>query len=396
MEINDLKSEILPFLEKWVRYLYNYAINKGMSFNDNVGFGKYVLINRLKNHYSIEILGFQKITNNPQFIIEVKPNNVDLNFLINGGKNFEDYKGLHSIVNGENCHNYNVLYSFSNLCMSVVKRENVSNVLLDDVIYYESGIFKESCDLPFHFYPNSTNIFLNNIAIISRVNGVCSFRRHATTIIVNKNIPKDKFQKLLNNILNGIDPIEGQAPQGIKLKFQIISELKSLAYHKVDETAIDKFIQLISDDFAKALGYKSCKSNIKLEIQGSNQTGTVKQYLTPDFLMEKKDGYYDILDLKIGLLSADFAFGDWTNSYFSSYAQKLLGQLAGYRRYFAKNENAIWARENLDISVNQPKLIGIAGNHNNFDRETVDRALEGNIDDFHLISYNELANLLKK
>lgn len=203
------------------------------------------------------------------------------------------------------------------------------------------------------------------------------------------------FNSLLNKIFD-CSTFNIQNLNGCKLQPQLISELKSLAYHKVDETAIDKFIQLISNQFANSLGYKSAKSNIRLEIQDSTSKSTEKKYLTPDFMMEREDGYYDILDLKLGLLNSDFAFGDWTNSYFSSYATKLVGQLNGYKRYFSDPENAKWTYEKHLIKVQNPKLIGIAGNHNNFDRKIVDTALEGNIADFNLISYNELANLLRQ
>lgn len=396
MEVSELKSQLIPFLRKWIISLSTTIKKQGKRYNDDVGFGNYVLINRLENHYSIEILGFQNITDNPNFIFEDKPNISDLNFFINGGKDFEEYNGLKSIVDGTNAINNDTFCSFSNLLMSVVKTENVIDVLFDDVTPYKSTIIKEECDLPFYFPMEATNIFFHNISIVSKVKEIYSFRRHATTMIIRKNITIPEFQIFLNKIFEGINVIPSQAPAGIKLKFQTISELKSLAYHKVDETSIDKFIQLISDDFAIALGYVSARSNVRLEIQEKSANTTDKKFLTPDFLMEKEDGTFDILDLKIGLLTADFAFGDWTNSYFSSYAQKLLGQLAGYRRYFSNKENADWAYAKYGIKVEQPKLIGIAGNHNNFNRQIVDTALEGNIDDFNLISYNDLTELLMK
>lgn len=395
MEISELKSQLIPFLRYWIVTLSTDIKKQGKKYNDDVGFGNYVLINRLKNHYSIEILGFQKITDKPNFIFEDKPNNSDLNFFINGGKNFDDYNGLKAIMDGTNVINNDSFCSISNLLMSVVKTENVIDVLFDEVTSFKSAIFKEDCDLPFYFPMEATNIFLHNIAIVSKVGETYSFRRHSTTMIIRKNITVTEFQIFLKNIFDGINEIPNQAPPGVKLKYQIISELKSLAYHKVDETSIDKFIQIIADDFAIALGYISARSNVRLEIQENLANSTDKKYLTPDFLMEKKDGTFDILDLKIGLLTADFAFGDWTNSYFSSYAQKLLGQLAGYKRYFSNKENADWTYAKYGIKVKQPKLIGIAGNHNNFNRQIVDTALEGNIDDFNLISYNDLTELLK-
>lgn len=395
MNIPELKSNLIPKLKEWVNHL-DYSMRKhGSEFNNSFGFGNYVLINRLENHFVIEIIGFQEINQNPKFIVEDKPNNSDLNFFINGGLKYDNYKGLEPIFKTENSNNHQQLVNIGHRLLSVAKIDNIVNVLFEDLSMYKSRIKKECCELPFHFLEDTTNIFLNNISIISQVNEIYSFRRHSATIIIEKSISVIDFNSLLNKIFD-CSSFDFDKLNGCKLKHQLISELKSLAYHKVDETAIDKFIQLISDKFANSLGYKSAKSNIRLEIQDPTSKSTEKKYLTPDFMMEKEDGFYDILDLKLGLLNSNFAFGDWTNSYFSSYATKLIGQLNGYKRYFSDPENAKWAFENHSIKIENPKLIGIAGNHNNFDREVVDKALDGNIADFHLISYNELADLLKK
>ncbi|WP_149207884.1 hypothetical protein [Flavobacterium johnsoniae] len=396
MNILELKSNLIPKLENWVKHLDLSMKAMGKEFNNSFGFGNYILINRLENHFAIEIYGFQEITNNPKFIIEDKPNKYNLNFFLNGGKYYPQYDGLKSIVDGKNANNHQTVYSFSDLLLSVASANDLIDVLFEDTKLYKNKLIKEECDLPFHFSNECTNIFFNNISIISQINGFYSFRRHSTTLIVNSSITEKDFTCLLNKVFDCSNFDIEKPLNGCKHKFQLISELKSLAYYKVDETAIDKFIQLISNQFATSLGYKSAKSNIRLEIQDNSSKSTEKQYLTPDYMMEREDGFYDILDLKLGLLNSDFAFGDWTNSYFSNYATKLVGQLNGYKRYFSDPENAKWAYQQYSIQVENPKLIGIAGNHNNFDRKIVDRVLEGNVDDFNLISYNELADLLKQ
>lgn len=393
MNILELKSNLIPKLENWVRHLDHSMKAQGKEFNDSFGFGNYVLINKLENHFVIEIIGFQEINQNPFFFVEDKPNNCDINFFINGGLKYDNYTGLEPIFKTENSNNHEQLVNISHLLLSVAKIDNIVDVLFEDVSMYKNSIIKECCELPFHLLEDTTNIFLNNISIISKADDIYSFRRHSATIIIEKSISVIDFNSLLDKIFD-CSTFDFNRLSGCKLKHQLISELKSLAYHKVDETAIDKFIQLISDQFANSLGYKSAKSNIRLEIQNT-AIGTEKKYLTPDFMMERKDGYFDILDLKLGLLNSDFAFGDWTNSFFSRYGNSLIGQLNGYKRYFSNPENAQWAFKNLSIQINDPKLIGIAGNHNNFDRKIVDIALEGNIADFHLISYTELANFLK-
>tara|TARA_R110002020_G_scaffold303939_2_gene519460 strand:- start:79317 stop:80513 length:1197 start_codon:yes stop_codon:yes gene_type:complete len=395
MEINNLKSILESILIKWVHAVNIRAVKEHRSFYKGFGFCRYVLINRLQNHYVIELLGFQPFTNNPSFIIEDKPNKYDLNFFINGGKFFKDYKGLNPIIKFKDVNDYTCKTGAANLFLTVTKVPEFIEEFFEDYFHHNTRITSpiEECELPFNLPSDSTNIFLHNLALVSQVQGIYSFRRHSTTIVINKNITTIQFKKFLKQLFN-VGQIDWENIYGGRFKFQLISELKSLAYLNVDETAIDKFIQLISIPFAKALGYKSAKSNIRLQIS-STELKTDKKYLTPDFLLEREDGYYDILDLKLGLLNSDFAFGDWTNSYFSSYAQKLLGQLKGYQRYFSFDSNSDWAFQKYGIKIKNPILIGIAGNHNNFNREVVERALEGNIESFRLINYNQLAELLK-
>lgn len=59
MKINELKSLLDPFLKNRIIQLYNFTHKQGKRYNDYVGFGNYVLINKLDYHYSIEILAFK-------------------------------------------------------------------------------------------------------------------------------------------------------------------------------------------------------------------------------------------------------------------------------------------------------------------------------------------------
>lgn len=134
----------------------------------------------------MEIIGFQEISNNPKFVVEDKPNNSDLNFFLNGGTKYDNYEGLEPIFKTENTNDYQGLMNIGHLLTSVVKIDNVVDVLFDDISMYKNIIIKESSELPFHFLEDATNIFLNNVSIISRANGIYSFRRHSATIIIEK------------------------------------------------------------------------------------------------------------------------------------------------------------------------------------------------------------------
>lgn len=60
MNITELKSNLIPKLEEWVKHL-NYSMRKqGKEFNSSFGFGNYVLINRLKIISLWKLLVFKK------------------------------------------------------------------------------------------------------------------------------------------------------------------------------------------------------------------------------------------------------------------------------------------------------------------------------------------------
>ncbi|MET2985896.1 hypothetical protein [Aureibaculum conchae] len=363
-----------------------------MKIHSDAGFGNYIIINSLEYHYVIELLGFQKIANKPKFVIEDKTFSYNINYLLNGGKISNDYSNFKPAIEVSNnaSHIHFVNFVFASTSDKGFLKKNFDEIV-DDYPYFNS----DDSDLPFIVNNDTTGLFFNNFLVFSKMEGIYSFRRHSSTIIITKNTNIRQFNKILNSIFNINDFRKNKSLNGWRKKSDIISELKSLAYHKVHETTIDKFLQLNSHLFAKALGYKSAKSNINLELQVHKDKFEKNLKLIPDFMLEREDGFYDFLDLKVGLLSYDFALGNWSNARFSSYGQNLLGQLKGYKRYFSSKENADWVYDKYKVKIKDPKLIGIAGNHNNFIHETVKLALENHSNDFVLYSYNDLAKKMK-
>ncbi len=396
MIVNELKLILESFLIRWIKVINLEVEYNGLKIQNNVGFGEYVIITRLENHFVIELLGFQKISANPKFIIEDKPCSYDINFFINGGKKDERFSILNSTFDFSKHEFYKENSVISGgFVVPAVDRQIINELLVYPLTGKETVLLRKDGDLPIVFSEKTSNVLFHDFTIISKVNNHYSLRRHSTSIIVEKNIKNIDFKNFLKRVFNKSLLRKGKF-FGSKYKYQLISELKSLAYHKVHETTIDKFLQLNSDLFAKSLGYISAKSNIRLQLQVNKDKFGKEKELIPDFMLERKDGYFDILDLKIGLLSYDFALGDWSNTRFSSYGQSLLSQLIGYKRYFSFQENADWAFKKYNIKLNKLKLIGIAGNHNNFNHEVVRLALDNHVNDFVLYSYNDLAKKMKE
>jgi hypothetical protein len=172
--------------------------------------------------------------------------------------------------------------------------------------------------------------------------------------------------------------------------------LLSLTNQATNERVIDRFIADRKRHFAKALGYKDAISQPSLKIIDSNELGPDDEFLQPDYLMEKEDGTYDILDLKKALVSS-VTVGSPKRLRFNAYVNELIAQLHGYKRYFQSDKNREWAKTNLGIQTDQNlRLIGVVGNHNNFFRGTVDIALDQYKKHIVVFSYSDIVDLLKK
>jgi len=171
-------------------------------------------------------------------------------------------------------------------------------------------------------------------------------------------------------------------------------ELTSLTDQNVNERIIDRFIQAHSKHFSNALGYKKALSKVELKWMDGDSTDPKSS--SPDYLMQRKDGYFDILDLKTSMLKYNsLTRGGKSRCRFNAYVSELIAQLIGYERYFKRDKNSKWVYDTHGIKIQNPRLIGIVGNYDNFIREDVDLALEQYKDNITILSYADLTNLLR-
>ena len=171
-------------------------------------------------------------------------------------------------------------------------------------------------------------------------------------------------------------------------------QLASLSDQDISERTIDRFIQSHTHLFAKALGYRRALSQIELQwIDRKDDDPIVSK---PDYLLEREDGFFDILDLKKALLRKPVTTGKKARIRFNTYVGELTAQISGYERYFHNKENCKWAYNKHDIRVSNPRLIGVVGNYDSFQRDDVDLALEQYKDSITILGYHELISLLRK
>jgi hypothetical protein len=117
----------------------------------------------------------------------------------------------------------------------------------------------------------------------------------------------------------------------------------------------------------------------------------------PDYLMERLDGKFDILDLKTGAIRyKSLTKGGKARIRFVDYVDELVAQLVVYKRYFGSLANKEWAYEKYGIQTDNIRLIGIVGNQNNFIQKEVSAALKKYADEIVILSYPDLVALLRK
>ncbi|MDO9229977.1 MAG: hypothetical protein Q7U03_10485 [Syntrophales bacterium] len=244
-------------------------------------------------------------------------------------------------------------------------------------------------------------LVLRDIDIVRSQGPEIYFRRISTVLVLRKTIGEEELRAWLSEKAQYMFMAQVFADVlGINIDYSVSEEgfavqLLSLSQQDVCEPTIDTFIRENASFFAKALGYRDAISQQQLQI--INTEGLTGEYLQPDYLMLREDGGYDILDLKKALMSRQTTVGTQNRIRFSAYVAELIGQLEGYRRYFSLRENRDWVTSNLGINVSDnPRLIGIVGNHNNFERDQVDLAMGAYRDNISILSYAEIVNLLRK
>ena len=258
-------------------------------------------------------------------------------------------------------------------------------------------------EIPLAVLPRTNYAYLVNVELIRTDNLKIFYRTIPSAFIVQKSVADAGLYDWLNKtcsdlvqrgIIIGINPIADAPIEHFS------NQLLSLANQSVNESYIDNFLLENSDYFANALGYQRALSQKVLS--WLERTDIDPYESKPDYLMERKDGYFDILDLKKGVIPYSSVTKHIKSGKdgkarisFNSYVTDLIAQLQDYERFFRYEENSKWALKEYRIKVKNPRLIGIVGNYNNFDNDEVKYAIEPYRDKIKIISYIGLVNFLK-
>jgi hypothetical protein len=260
--------------------------------------------------------------------------------------------------------------------------------------------------IPIVIAPEADYLLFNDIELFE-TNGICvHYKIMPSVFVIRKPVDENELQKSFEYLTrsnlqfvrfsNNIVGINTGLNSSVE---HFADQLFSLSTQNTKEAIIDSFIQEHANYFAKALGYKSTLSQKKLK--WVRRKGNDPDVSIPDFLMEREDGYYDILDIKTGATkyksitkSRRSGKNGKVRMRFIDYASELIAQLKDYERYFSFEDNIKYAYETYGIKIKDLKLIGIIGNFNNFDRDEVDNSLDK--ENVLVFSYYDISDLLKK
>ncbi len=400
MNFREFRFAIKKLLEDFLNSIVEKLNNKTIKIKSKYSFPNYLRIGESPHHWMIELSGVSELKNLEKFKLEAPRRSEkfqNTSAFFNPGVEIDNsMKSLiklgrpgHSLIRLTLSTNYDYsnFQKFINL--------NIS----------PSELKRGDAQIPIIIYPEAPFAFFYNVDLIRTESFKLYFKSIPSAMCIKKDISKEEFIKIVNENVNKFyNPpninLLGRIVFGLNLDYEYLSEkfardLLSLTNQTINERVIDRFIQKHLNHFTKSLRYEKGLSQVDLKILEGDFGN--KKSLKPDYLMLRSDGFYDIIDIKTSALKKNsITIGDTSRIRFNFYVSELISQLVNYERYFKSEKNRNWALENYNIKISNPKLIGIVGNYQNFDRYNVDLALEQYKDNIILLSYFDLVNLLRK
>lgn len=401
MNFKDLKRITSSYFNKLLNSINRLIRDKKITINKEYSFTNILRIAESPNHYILELNGSLKYNPYQKISIKVpnRPEKVQSTsaFFVYGNKIKDNMSSVVSISGKNNGLLGGLLITDADI--EIVKKK--LNMELKTVIIRNS-----SAEIPIAIKPSVNFLYLIDVDLISTDNFRILYRTIPFAFIIKKTKIEQELIQWLDELVYELLYKRGNSPIPIGINFfypnlhTFSKQLISLSNQNIAEKIIDNFIQNNTDYFAKALDY--VESLPQIELKWVERRNNDPDSSIPDFLMKRKTGFYDILDLKTGAIKyksitryKKVGKRGKARLRFNNYVSELIAQLKDYERYFNSEKNLEWAKNKFGIKIKDMKLIGIVGNYNNFDRMEVDIALEQYKDNIIIMSYSDLINLLK-
>jgi len=387
----------------WLNSLNQYIYDGKINMSGEYSFANILRIAESPTHFICELYGSKQYKPGQPITVEV-PNTIEkvkntTSFFCSNASDVNQQKAVIKITGDGNTLEGLLISTRGDL--DLIQRKIKLPVIPVNINYHEA-------EIPIMIGPEVVSLLFNDLELLESDGIRIIYRIIHCAIIINKKESKETlitfFQDTIKRQLKSLNLTRRLI--GLNTIFNspiehFAAQLFSLSNQNVKESVIDKFIQQHSNEFAQAMGYKRALSQKKLkwlerELDDPDES-------KPDFLLERYDGYYDILDLKTGAIKFK-SITKYKKSgkagkirvRFVDYVSELIAQLKDYERYFNLEKNKEYAYQKHEVKIQSPKLIGIVGNYNNFEKEEVKDALNQYKDNIIVFSYYDVVNMLRK
>ncbi|WP_131780281.1 Shedu anti-phage system protein SduA domain-containing protein [Legionella bozemanae] len=210
-------------------------------------------------------------------------------------------------------------------------------------------------------------------------------------IIIDKGIQKSKFQETFRHFLfNQINELRGislSESKSINSRLLLASFQSLYLVNKIEETVITQFLAKHPKILQQAFNANKIISEKNFTWQILKEEETIR----PDFLIQRMDGYWDIIDFKLPLSDkSTITTNPQRNRRFITYVEDGIAQLANYREYFLNDNNLKYLKEHFNIEFNQPNYILVVGHNENVNEEEVKQAARKNRDEIIIVDYDTI------
>ncbi len=159
----------------------------------------------------------------------------------------------------------------------------------------------------------------------------------------------------------------------------------------IRETTIGEFLRANPNIVHQAFGCSSFVYEPELEWIEGNEKYPDEKKINPDLVIERRDGFFDIVDLKTIMdKSKSITKGAHKRRRFIDYVNEGIAQLNNYRDYFSYEKNRNHAFSKYKIKVQEPKLYLVVGSYDNVNDTEVREACRSHRDDLVIIDYDTL------
>lgn len=252
----------------------------------------------------------------------------------------------------------------------------------------------------FSFADTFQSCFINNCLIVNKQGEIYRVKYILHAVIVHKKHPKEKYASdLLNRLdkpLRTTNDLYGvhYIPKPPYEDFALSGQFANLfLLPKLREPRIGEFLKKHPLFIRRALSCKNCLYNKKFKwIEGNPDPE--EEYIQPDLMLEREDGFFDICDLKTAALDKQrVTKGRHRRRRFIDYVEEGVAQLANYEEYFRFKRNAEWSWSKHKVKVNNPNLILVVGSYENASKAEINEATRKLKPNYQIIDYDTLNSL---